>query len=108
MKYEKRKRRFMLAVDAYTCCKIREESVTSLKAQHVMWRVTWRHLPRGHRGRSLSLFAENKYTARDWGLVIRSVIGSRGHQQQIATWTVLSGTRGPGKLMYLREGRPGG
>jgi len=72
-----------------------------------MWHVTWHHLSRGHWRQSLSLFAENKFTARDWGLVIRSVIGSRWHQQQIATWTVLSGTCGLGKQMSHWESHPG-
>ena len=47
--------------------RLSKESVTSLKVQYVMWHVMWRHLPRGHRERALSLFTENEYAARDWG-----------------------------------------
>jgi len=39
--------------------------------------------------------------------LIRSIIGSRWHQQQIVTWTVLSGTRGSGKRMCHWESHPG-
>ena len=84
--------------------RLRKESVTSLKAQHVMWHVTWRHLPRGHRERALSLFAENEYAARGWW-----ACDPVGHRFTVTsatdvTWAVLSGTCGPGKLMWLEEG----
>ena len=66
--------------------------------------MTWRHLPRGHRERALSLFAENKYAARDWG-----ACDPVGHQFRITSAT--DGhvgrsyeTCGPGKLMWLEEG----
>jgi len=59
-----------------------KESVTSLKAQHVMWHVTWRHLPRGHREQALSLFAENRCAARDWG-----ACDPVGHRSRVTSTT---------------------
>ena len=46
--------------------RLRKE-VQTLKKQHVRWHVMRSHLPRGLRARPLSLFAENEFTARDWG-----------------------------------------
>jgi len=46
--------------------RLRREVLT-LKKQHVRWHEMRSHLPRGLRARPLSLFAENEFTARDWG-----------------------------------------